>query len=84
METVLPKSTLRTLTGEEMEAYRAPYRRCNGHAKYRSMTYHKDVVAIVEQYGAWLAYSDQPKLFINPEPEAILVGRARRPESRLS
>jgi haloalkane dehalogenase len=37
----------------------------------------KDVVAIVEQYGAWFAECDYPKLFISAEPGAILVGRAR-------
>jgi len=35
------------------------------------------VAAIVEQYGAWLARSPLPKLFINAEPGAILVGAAR-------
>jgi haloalkane dehalogenase len=35
------------------------------------------VAAIVEKYGAWLASSPMPKLFINADPGAILVGAAR-------
>ena len=36
-----------------------------------------DVVAIVEEYGQWLAGSDIPKLFINAEPGAITTGEVR-------
>ena len=36
-----------------------------------------DVVAAVENYGAWLAASTVPKLFIVTEPGALLTGRAR-------
>ena len=36
-----------------------------------------DVVKVVEDYSAWLAKSDVPKLFINAEPGSILVGRQR-------
>ena len=32
---------------------------------------------IVEDYGAWLAASAVPKLFVNAEPGSILVGRQR-------
>jgi haloalkane dehalogenase len=35
-----------------------------------------DVVATVEEYGAWLAQSDVPKLFIKGEPGALIRGRA--------
>jgi haloalkane dehalogenase len=35
------------------------------------------VTAIVNDYAAWLAASDLPKLFINAEPGAILIGRQR-------
>ena len=37
----------------------------------------KDVVAVVADYADWLAVSRVPKLFVNAEPGAILVGRAR-------
>ena len=32
---------------------------------------------VVEDYSAWLANSDVPKLFINAEPGSILTGRQR-------
>jgi len=32
---------------------------------------------VVEDYSAWLAISDVPKLFINADPGSILVGRQR-------
>ncbi len=32
-----------------------------------------DVVAIVREYGAWMAGNDMPKLFVNADPGAILV-----------
>ena len=35
------------------------------------------MVAIVQDYADWLKQSDIPKLFINAEPGAILVGRQR-------
>ena len=35
-----------------------------------------DVVATVEEYGAWLAQCDVPKLFVKGEPGAIIRGRA--------
>jgi len=35
------------------------------------------VVEIVNGYGEWLSTCDIPKLFINAEPGAILVGRQR-------
>ena len=37
----------------------------------------KDVVQVVRDYGAWLAASDVPKLFVNAEPGSLLVGRQR-------
>lgn len=37
-----------------------------------------DVIALVEEYGAWLEQSHHvPKLFVNAEPGSILVGAAR-------
>jgi haloalkane dehalogenase len=36
-----------------------------------------DVVAIVENYGKWLATSAIPKLFINADPGTILIGKQR-------
>jgi haloalkane dehalogenase len=84
VETVLPKSILRTLSGEEMAAYRAPFRAPE--ARRPTLVWPRelpiegepaDVAAAVEAYGAWLAASPVPKLFINAEPGALLTGRAR-------
>ena len=36
-----------------------------------------DVVALVNEYAAWLSQSPVPKLFINAEPGAILIGAPR-------
>jgi haloalkane dehalogenase len=36
-----------------------------------------DVVRIVEDYSNWMAENDIPKLFVNADPGAILVGRQR-------
>ena len=36
-----------------------------------------DMVKLVENYAAWLAEVDLPKLFINADPGSILVGRQR-------
>src|SRR5512143_1293268 len=65
VERVLPGSILRTLSDEEMAVYRRPF----GEPA--------DVVAIVQSYADWLATSDLPKLFINADPGAILIGPQR-------
>jgi haloalkane dehalogenase len=84
IETVLPKSVIRPLGAAEMDAYRAPFRR---REQRRPMLVWPrelpiegepaDVVAIVERYGAWLAGARVPKLFVNADPGALLVGPAR-------
>ena len=84
VEVVLPRSVIRELTSEEMEAYRAPFR--ERESRLPTLVWPRelpiegepaDVTAIVEQYGAWLSKSSIPKLFISAEPGAMLVGRAR-------
>lgn len=84
IETVLPKSIMRALTTEEMAAYRAPFptpdMRVPTLVWPRELPIGgapKDVVAIVDSYGDWLAQSELPKLFINAEPGAVLIGRGR-------
>jgi haloalkane dehalogenase len=85
VENVLPGSILRTLTDEEMAVYRRPFAE-PGEGRRPTLTWPRqiplagepaDVVAIVEEYGAWVSGSDVPKLFINAEPGAILVGAQR-------
>jgi len=84
IEVVLPKSILRKLSDEEMAAYRAPFR--DREARLPTLVWPRelpiegtpaDVVKIVESYGQWLAGSDIPKLFINADPGAQIVGRLR-------
>jgi len=83
IETVLPKSILRKLSDEEMDAYRAPFK--DRDARWPTLVWPRelpidgdprDVAEIVRRYGDWLAKSPLPKLFIAAEPGALLVGRA--------
>jgi haloalkane dehalogenase len=85
VERVLPGSILRKLTDAEMEVYRRPFR-TPGEDRRPTLTWPRqipiegepaDVCAIVEAYGHWLAESSVPKLFVNAEPGAILIGRQR-------
>lgn len=85
VEQVLPGAVLRGLGDAEMAVYRRPYTE-PGESRRPTLTWPRelpiegepaDVVEIVESYGAWLARSPVPKLFVNAEPGAILVGAAR-------
>ena len=85
VEKVLPGSVLRGLTDEEMAVYRRPFEN-PGEDRRPTLTWPRqipldgepaDVAEIAERYAAWLAESDVPKLFINAEPGAILVGKQR-------
>ena len=85
VERVLPGSVLRGLDEKEMEVYRRPFRE-PGESRRPTLTWPRqipiegepaEVVEIVERYGAWLASSDLPKLFVNAEPGAILTGEQR-------
>jgi haloalkane dehalogenase len=84
IEVVLPKSIIRKLSDEEMATYRAPFR--DREARLPMLIWPRelpidgappDVVKIVEDYGAWLAANDLPKLFVNADPGAQVVGRIR-------
>ena len=85
VERVLPASILRPLADAEMDEYRRPFREA-GESRRPTLTWPRqipiegepaDVVAIVEAYGAWLAGSQVPKLFVDAEPGAILIGPQR-------
>jgi haloalkane dehalogenase len=85
VELVLPNSVIRKLSTAEMDVYRRPFLN-SGEDRRPTLTWPrqipiegepKEVVEIVTAYGEWLSKSDIPKLFINAEPGAILVGRAR-------
>jgi haloalkane dehalogenase len=85
VEAILPGGILRRLTEEEMDAYRRPFAE-PGEGRRPTLTWPRqipvegeppDVTAIVADYGAWLAHSPIPKLFINRDPGQALTGAAR-------
>ena len=85
IENVLPSSILRKLTEEEMAVYRRPFLDA-GESRRPTLTWPRqiplggqpaDVVEIVQAYSEWLATSDVPKLFVNADPGAILIGPQR-------
>ncbi|MDJ0794713.1 MAG: haloalkane dehalogenase [Woeseiaceae bacterium] len=85
VERVLPGSVLRGLTDEEMAIYRRPFEN-PGEDRRPTLTWPRqipldgepvDVSEIAARYAAWLSETDVPKLFINAEPGAILIGKAR-------
>jgi haloalkane dehalogenase len=84
IEGILPRSIIRNLSAEEMAAYRAPFQ--DREARLPTLVWSRelpidgapaDVVEIVERYGEWLSTSRLPKLFVNADPGALLVGRSR-------
>ena len=84
IEGVLPSSVIRPLSNTEMEAYRAPHLETDDRQPLLNWPRQipiegepKDVVALVNEYGAFMAASDIPKLFINADPGSILVGAQR-------
>lgn len=85
VERVLPGSILRDLTDEEMDVYRRPFIEA-GESRRPTLTWPRqipidgepaEVVEIVQSYADWLSSSDIPKLFINANPGAILIGPQR-------
>lgn len=85
VELILPNSIMRDLTAEEMAEYRRPFN-TPGEDRRPTLSWPRelpiggdpsDVVEIVLSYSEWLQHSNIPKLFINAEPGAILVGKQR-------
>jgi haloalkane dehalogenase len=85
VERILPASVLRGLTEEEMAVYRRPYLK-GGESRRPTLTWPReipidgqppDVHEIVTGYAEWLIRSEIPKLFINADPGAILIGKQR-------
>jgi haloalkane dehalogenase len=84
VERVLPGSVLRKLTEAEMMEYRRPFLQAED--RWPTLTWPRqipiagepaDVVQISAAYSQWMAENDLPKLFINAEPGAILIGPPR-------
>lgn len=85
IEAVLPGSILRKLSETEMAEYRKPFVD-TGEGRRPTLTWPRqipidgkpsDVTAIVQNYADWMAENNLPKLFINAEPGAILIGAPR-------
>ena len=84
IERVLPGSVLRKLTEAEMAEYRRPYPQRED--RWPTLSWPRqipiagepaDVVQIAADYSQWMAENDIPKLFVNAEPGAILIGPVR-------
>jgi haloalkane dehalogenase len=84
VERVLPGSVLRKLTEAEMAEYRRPF--LEREDRWPTLTWPRqiplagepaDVVQICAAYAHWMTENDIPKLFINAEPGAILIGAPR-------
>lgn len=80
VERVLPGAIIRTLSEEEMAAYRAPF--IEREARLPTLIWPRqipidgepeDVTLIVRAYGTWLSKSPMPKLFVAGEPGAIIA-----------
>ena len=84
IEGVLPSSIIRKLSETEMDAYRAPHLNADDRQPLLNWPRQipiegepENVAALVNEYGAFMAGSDIPKLFINADPGSILVGPQR-------
>lgn len=85
VEAVLPGSILRKLSDAEMEVYRRPFKN-PGEDRRPTLTWPRqiplsgepaDVVELIQSYANWMESNDLPKLFINADPGAILIGAQR-------
>jgi len=84
IEAVLPTSVIRDLSETEMDAYRAPHLSADDRQPLLNWPRQipiegepENIVALVNEYGAFMAESELPKLFINADPGSILVGPQR-------
>ena len=84
VERILPGSIQRTLSDDEMARYRAPF--TTPDTRLPTLQWPReipldgeprDVHEIVSAYADWLSQASVPKLFVNTEPGAILVGAQR-------
>ena len=85
VEKVLPGSILRKLSEEEMNVYRKPFVE-EGEDRRPTLTWPRqipiegepaEVEELVGDYAKWLSQSSIPKLFVNADPGAILIGEQR-------
>jgi haloalkane dehalogenase len=85
IEKILPASVQRRMTDAEMDEYRRPYL-ASGEDRRPMLSWPRalpidgeprQVVEIVRNYAEWMATNELPKLFVNADPGAILVGAQR-------
>lgn len=85
VERVLPGSILRKLSEDELDEYRRPFLNA-GEDRRPTLSWPRqipldgkpeDVVEIVDNYAQWMSRNELPKLFIDANPGAILIGPAR-------
>ena len=83
IEKMVPRGIIRTLTDEEMAAYRAPFIKREDRLPTLVLPREipiegepADVAATVNEYGTWLSQCDIPKLLINSDPGVIMTGRS--------
>jgi haloalkane dehalogenase len=85
VERVLPASILRPLEPAEMTEYRRPFA-AGREDRWPTLSWPREIpidgeprhiVELVSAYAEWMAGNHIPKLFVNAEPGAILVGAQR-------
>ncbi len=86
VEKILPAMVIREVSQDIHDEYRRPYRN-PGEDRRPTLTWPReipiegepaDVLEIIERNNAWLERHPVPKLFINSDPGAVLVGEHRR------
>ena len=84
VETVLPGSIIRDLNEKEMDVYRRPFLKeierrptLDWPRQIPIENEPEEVCKIVEDYSSWMSLNEIPKLFINADPGAILIGEQR-------
>jgi haloalkane dehalogenase len=85
VERVLPASILRRLEPAEMAEYRRPFAGSR-EDRWPTLSWPREipidgqpasVAELVASYAGWMAENEVPKLFVNADPGAILVGAQR-------
>ena len=85
VEAILPASIKRKLTDEEMDEYRFPFTEA-GESRRPTLSWPRqipidgepaDTQEIVSAYAEWMTTAPFPKLFVNGDPGAILIGAQR-------
>ncbi|MDP6436769.1 MAG: haloalkane dehalogenase [Gammaproteobacteria bacterium] len=85
VERILPASIMRKLTDDEMDEYRRPFIE-SGEARRPMLDWPRqipfdgepaDVYERVQAYADWMSANDIPKLFVNADPGAVLIGPQR-------